>query len=163
MRRESLPPMKEVYQALEDAAVDLYGFGVVCQGGSPIAADPEVLDTLLLGLENVWFNEDSKGVLSHLDFREDFFRVLWEKSYGKRPSVRIGSDVPLGHEEMAFYQLPQLTRAALYLRTKKKFTYPTISRVLGVPEPLLESEVEKAREFLLGRRVKELEWAEEDF
>lgn len=163
MKGESLPPMKEVYEALEEAALDLYGFAIVCQGGAVWAAEPEILDALLLGLENVWFNENENGRLSHKDFREDFFRVVWEKSQGKRPNARVGSEVPLGHEEMAFYQLPQLARAALFLRTKKKFQYDTLSRVLGVAEPVVEEEVEKAREFLLGRRVKSLEWSEEDF
>lgn len=163
MKRETLPPMKEVYQALEGAALDLYGFAMVCQGGAAWAAEPELLDTLLLGLENIWFTENSKGELGHHDFREDFFRVLWEKSRGQRPSARVGTDVPLGHDEMAFYQLPQLARAALYLRTKKKLPYSTLARVLGVAEPLVEAEVEKAREFLLGRRVRSFEWGEEDF
>lgn len=163
MKREILPPMREVYRALEEAALDLYGFAMVCQGGAAWAAEPEILDTLLLGLENVWFNENMKGELSHLDFREDFFRVVWEKSQGKRPAVRIGTEVPLGHDEMPFYQLPQLARAALYLRTKKKFPYSTLSRIFGVAEPMVEEEVEKGREFLLGRRVRSLDWSEEEF
>lgn len=155
--------MRDIYRALEEAALDLYGFGVVCQGGATWAAEPEILDTLLLGLENIWFNENSKGVLSHLDFREDFFRVLWEKSKGKKPAVKIGTDVPLGHEEMEFYRLPQLARAALFLRTRKRLAYDTVARVLGAGEPQVREEVEKAREHLLGRRVKALNWSEEDF
>jgi len=163
MKQETLPPIKEVYGALEAAAVDLYGFGMVCSGGAAWAAEPEVLETLLLGLENVWFTEDDKGVMSHTGFREDFFKVLWDKCNGKKNTIRIGTEVPLGHEEMPFYQLPQFARAALYLRTKKRFDYATVSMVLSAPEPLVRQEVETAREFLLGRRVRSLEWSEEDF
>lgn len=163
MRQESLPPLKETYEALESAALDLYGFAMACHGGAAISAEPQVLETLLLGLENFWFTEGDSGKLTHREFREDFFRMLWEKSSGKRNNARIGSELPLGHEEMAFYQLPQLARAALYLRTKKKFSYAAVGMVLGVAEAKVQDEVEKAREFLLGRRVMSLEWSEEDF
>jgi len=163
MRPESLPPLKETYEALEAAAIDLYGFALTCHGGAAITAEPQILEVLLLGLENFWFTEGDSGTLTHQEFREDFFRTVWEKSAGHRTQARIGSELPLGHEEMAFYQLPQLARAALYLRTKKKFTYPAVAMVLGVPELKVQDEVEKAREYLLGRRVKSLEWSEEDF
>lgn len=160
MRQETLPPMKEVYQALENAALDLYGFSMVCHGGAAWAAEPEVLETLLLGLENVWITENEQGRLSHLDFQEDLFRLLWERSQGKKSAIRIGTDVPMGHEEMAFYQLPQLARAALYLRTRKRFAYAALARIFAVAEAVVQEEVEKAREFLLGRRVRSLEWEE---
>jgi hypothetical protein len=155
--------MKETYEALESAAIDLYGFGMVCNGASAVAAEPEILDVMLLGLENAWFTEGDSGRLTHTEFREEFFRILWERSRGRRTPVRIGTDVPLGHEEMAFYQLPQLARAALYLRSKKRFPYPSIAMILGTPESRLQEEIERAREFLLGRRVSSPEWSEEDF
>jgi hypothetical protein len=163
MKQEALPAMKEIYGALEAAALDLYGLALVCQGGSPLAAEPEVLATLFLGLENSWFVEDSAGKLSHQEFREEFFRALWEKSQAIGPSVRIGTDVPLGHEEMGFYQLSRLARAAVYLRTKRQFSYASLSLILGTAEPRIREEVERAREFLLGHRVKPLDWSEEDF
>jgi hypothetical protein len=156
--------MKEVYEALETAALDLYGFALVCHGGAPWAAEPEILETLFLGLENAWFGENDAGKLAHGEFREEFFRALWEKSKGQgKNALRIGTDVPLGHEDMAFYQLSQLARAAIYLRTKKQFSYSSMSLVLGVDEPLVREEVERAREFLLGRRVRPFDWSEEDF
>ena len=42
-------------------------------------------------------------------------------------------------------------------------SYASISLILGVPEGLARSEVERSREFLLGRRVKDVEWSEETF
>ena len=160
MKRES--PIREVYNALELASLDLYGFAVVCQGGGAWSADPIVLDTLLLGLENHWFS-DFEGNYSHEEYREDFFRLLWKKSKGNMPIPKIGSDVPMGHEEMRFYQLPQFSRALLYLRTKKTFSYASLSLIFEVPAPILEEEVEKSREFLLGKRIKLPDWTEEDF
>ena len=35
--------------------------------------------------------------------------------------------------------------------------------VVGIPEGVVRSEVEKAREFLLGRRVRAIEWSEDNF
>jgi hypothetical protein len=168
MKQASLPPIKTVYRALENAAVDLYGFAVVCHGGANWLAEPDLLDSLLLGLENVWFIEGEDGQLSHEEFREEIFKALWhrcqEREPGRpRPVVRVGTDVPMGHEEMAFYHLPQLPRAALYLRTKKRFSYSSIALVLSCPEVVVRSEVEKAREFLLGRRVKAVDWSEDNF
>jgi hypothetical protein len=163
MKRESLPAVKSVYQALETAAVDLYGFAVACHGGATWMADPGLLDVLLLGLENFWFVDDDSGQLSHAEFREEFFKAVWEKSRAKDAPVKIGTDVPLGHEEMAFYQLTQTARAALYLRTKKRMSYASIALVLGLSEGLARSEVERSREFLLGRRVRAMEWSEDDF
>lgn len=163
MQRESLPSVKSVYMALEDAAVDVYGFAVACHGGAPWMAEPDLLDTLLLGLENFWFTDEENGRLSHREFREELFKALWERCRSKQTPVKIGTDVPMGHEEMPFYKLPQLARAALFLRTKKRMSYVSIALILGVPEGLVRTEVERAREFLLGRRVKPLEWSEEDF
>jgi hypothetical protein len=165
MKQESLPALKTIYQALEDAALDVYGFAVACQDGAPWAAEPAILDALLLGLENFWFTDDERGRPSHREFREELFKSVWERcrEQGKPAAVRIGTDVPLGHDEMAFYRLPQAARAALFLRTKKRFPYATIALVLGIPEGVVRTEVEKAREFLLGRRLKPLEWSEEDF
>ncbi len=163
MRQESLPPIKDVYDALEFAAVDLYGFSLVCHGGGGHFAEPAVLDTLLLGLENTWFTEEASGRLSHPEFREDFFRSLWERCRGARGQVKVGTDVPLGHDEMTFYRLPQLARAALFLRVKKRFSYLSIALVLGTGEGVVREEVEKAREHLLGRRLKDVEWTEDDF
>lgn len=163
MERAHLPSLKSVYQALEDAAVDVYGFAVACHGGVTWAAEPELLDVLLLGLENFWFLEDEGGRFSHHEFREEFFRAFWERCRDKATPVRVGSDVPLGHDEMLFYKLPQVARAALFLRTKKRFSYAAIALVLGMPEALVRGEVERAREFLLGRRVKPMDWSEEDF
>jgi hypothetical protein len=164
MQQASLPPIKTVYRALENAAVDLYGFAVVCQGGAAWAAEPGLYDSLLLGLENFWFTEGHDGQLSHHEFREELFRAIWLKSRDKQhPPVKIGTDVPLGHEEMTFYQLPQSARAALYLRSKKHLSFSSIALILGSPEGVVRAEVEKAREFLLGRRVRAVEWGGEDF
>jgi len=166
MKQESLPPIKSVYHALENAAVDLYGFAVICHGGANWAAEPDLLDALFLGLENTWFTDGDDGHLSHREFREELFRAIWErcKESRDRPTpVRIGTDVPMGHDEMAFYHLPQLPRAALYLRTKKRFSYAAIALVVGSSEGVVRSEVEKAREFLLGRRVRAIEWSEDNF
>lgn len=163
MQQASLPPIKSVYRALEGAAVDLYGFAVVCCGGASWAAEPGLYDSLFLGLESFWFTEGDDGQLSHMEYREELFKAVWEKSRDKATPVKIGTDVPLGHEEMAFYQLPQLARAALYLRTRKRFAFSSIALVLGSPEGVVRAEVEKAREFLLGRRVRTPDWGGEDF
>ena len=163
MKQESLPPIKSVYRALEGAALDLYGFAVVCHGGASWLAEPDLLEVLFLGLENFWFMEETSGELTHKEFRDDFFRVLWEKAKNRSAPVRIGTEVPLGHEEMGFYQLSQPARAALFLRTKKRFSYAAIALTLGQSEAEVRAEVEKAREFLLGRRVKAVEWNEDDF
>jgi hypothetical protein len=164
---ESPPSIKNVYHALEDAGVDIYGFAIACHGGATWLAEPDILDSLLLGLENFWFVDDVSGRLSHKEFREEIFKTVWEKCRANvnAPSarVRIGTDVPLGHDDMAFYQLPQIARATVYLRSKKKFSYPTIALILGIPEAVARTEVEKAREFLLGRRVRPLEYSEDDF
>jgi hypothetical protein len=173
MKQESLPSVKSVYEALEGAAVDAYGFALACHGGAAWLAEPILLDVLLVALENVWFTDDDTGRLSHREFREEFFKSLWDRSRktpaapGARddnaPHVRIGTDVPLGHEEMRFYRLPQLARAALFLRTKKHMSYASIALILGSTEGLVRAEVERAREFLLGRRVKMVDWSEDDF
>lgn len=167
MKPESLPPLKTVYRALENASVDLFGFAVICHGGAPWSAEPDLLDALLLGLESFWFTEGDDGQLSHREFREELFKAVWERSKEggreKPMPARIGTDVPMGHDEMAFYQLPQLPRAALFLRTKKRFSYASIAMVVGIPEGVVRSEVEKAREFLLGRRVRVMEWSEDNF
>jgi len=160
MRSESLPQLKLVYRALEGAAIDLYGFAVVCHGGATWLAEPDLLDALFLGLESFWFTEEESG-LSHAEFREELFRALWERAKGRASPVRVGSEVPLGHEEMAFYQLSQVARAALYLRTRKRFDYASIALVLGLGESEARAEVEQARERLLGRSVRVPEW--EDF
>ena len=162
---EGLPSLKSLYQALEEASVDVYGFAVACHGGATWLAEPAVLDSLLLGLENFWFVDNESGRLSHREFREEIFKTIWEKCRGNpAPArVRIGTDVPLGHDDMAFYQLPQVARAAVFLRSKKRFHYSAIALVLGVTEGVARMEVEKAREFLLGRRLRPLEWSEEDF
>jgi hypothetical protein len=163
MKRDTLPSVKSVYLALEEAAVDCYGFAVALSGGAPWMAEPELLDVLLLGLENFWFVDDDSGRLSHREFREEIFKALWERSRDKATPVKIGTDVPMGHDEMDFYKLPQLARAALFLRTKKRMSYSSIALILGCAEGLARTEVERAREFLLGRRVRPLEWSEEDF
>lgn len=163
MKPESLPPIKSIYHALEEAAVDIYGFAIVCHGGAVAMAEPAVLDVLLLGLENFWFVEREDGVLSHTEFREELFKAVWEKSRDKTIPLRIGTDVPLGHDEMSFYQLPQLARAVMYLRTKRHFGYASIALAVGITEGMARSEIERAREFLLGRRLKAVDWGEEDF
>ena len=163
MKQESLPSVKSIYQSLEQAAVDAFGFAVICQGGASWMAESVVLDSLLLALENFWFVEDDSGRLSHREYREELFKTVWEKAGSKPSSVKIGTDVPLGHEEMSFYQLPLLPRAVLFLRTKKRFSYSSIALVLGITEGMARIEAERAREFLLGRRLKPLEWTEEDF
>jgi len=160
----SRPPIaKDVHTALENAATDLFGFSLVCHGGGGPFAEPAVLDTLLLGLENQWFTEQDNGQLSHAEFREDFFRSLWERCRGAKGKVMVGTDVPLGHDEMVFYQLPQLARAALYLRVRKRFSYLAVALTLGTGEGVVREEIERAREFLLGRRLKNVEWTEDDF
>ncbi len=163
MKHASMPSIKTVYHALENAALDAYGFAVACHGGATWQAEPDILDALLLGLENFWFVDDSAGELSHREYREELFKAIWDKCKDKPATVRIGTDVPLGHDEMAFYQLPQLARAILFLRTKKRFSYSSIALVVGVSEGVARREVECAREFLLGQRLKPLEWSEEDF
>lgn len=156
MKRASLPPLKETYAALEDAGLDLYGFALALHGGNALSAEPLLLDILLLGLENNWFTDWQGGRFSHREFREDFFRALWEKSSaaGRVLPARVGAEVPLGHEEMSYYQLPQLARAALFLRAKKHFSYASLALIFSRREEVLRQEVESAREFLLGRRVK---------
>ena len=163
MKLESLPPIKSVYHALENAAVDVYGFAIACHGGAAWMAEPAVLDALLLGLENFWFVEGEDGQLSHQEFREEIFHAVWEKCQEKATPVRIGTDVPMGHEEMNFYRLPQIARAVIFLRTKRRFTYASIAMILGLTEAMARSEVERAREFLLGRRLRAVEWNEENF
>lgn len=163
MKQDSLPPIKSVYRALEDAAVDIYGFAVICHGGATWSAEPDMLDALLLGLESYWFTDGDDGQLSHREFREEFFRTLWNKCKDKTPTARIGTEVPMGHEEMAFYHLPQFARAVLYLRTKKRFSFSSIALVVGRTEGVVRAEVEKAREFLLGRSVRATEWSEDNF
>jgi hypothetical protein len=163
MRTESLPSIKELYNAIEAAAVDLYGFSVVCSSGIPWVAEPELLDTLMLGLERFWFTENSDGDLSHQEFRVDFFKAFWEKCRGKQVQPQIGIDVQLGHDEMPFNKLPQSTRAALYLRSKKRLSYTSIALVLGLGESIVREEVALGREFLLGRQMRELQWSEDDF
>jgi hypothetical protein len=149
--------------ALEGAALDLYGFAVICHGGAAWTAEPDVLESLLLGLENHWFTEGDNGELSHQEFREELFRTLWEKCKGTRPSARVGTQVPLGHEEMIFFQLPLLTRAVLYLRTKKRMSYPTMAHILSIGEGVVREEVERGREYLLGHRLPRLDGMEEEF
>ena len=124
MREETLPSLRQIHEALESASVDLYGFAVICQGGAVLIAEPVILDCLLLGLENFWFTHDESGRLSHAEFREEFFRHIWMKAKERAASspARVSSELPLGHEAMVFYQLPQMARAALYLRTKKRFS-----------------------------------------
>jgi hypothetical protein len=165
MRTESLPSIKELYRAIENAATDLYGFGVVCQSGITWVAEPDLLDTLLLGLENFWFTENDAGLLSHQEFREEFFKTIWEKGQGKKraPDTIKGADVPLGHQEMSFFHLAQFPRAAIYLRTKKQMPYSSIALILGSSESQVRAEIEKAREYLLGRNLRDFQWSEEDF
>ncbi len=163
MKEVALPNLREIYGALENASLDLYGFAMVLHGGVAWSAEPDLLDVLLLGLENHWFTENEKEQLSHDEFRLEFFRALWQKCLGKTPQGKIGVELPLGHESMAFYKMPQVSRAAIYLRTKKKFSYSWIALIIGVPESLLQEEVERAREFLLGRRVKLPTVVEEEF
>jgi hypothetical protein len=163
MRNESLPSVQEIYHMLENAALDLYGFAVVCHNGATWMAEPDLLDALLLGLENHWFTDTDGSGLNHKEFRLELFQAVWEKCKDKNVPVRVGTDVPLGHEEMAFYQLPQFVRAALFLRTHKRMSYAAIAMALKSSEGLVRDEVERAREFLLGRRLKAVEWTEEDF
>lgn len=163
MKQESLPSIKELYRSLESAGVDLYGFGVVVCNGSLWIAEPDILDTLLLALENSWFTEDKSGDLTHAEFREDIFQLLWRKSKDKKPNVKMGVEVPIGQEEMAFYQLPKLTRAALYLRVKKSFSYSSIAMILETPEGVIREEIEKGREALLGRGLKHFDFSEDEF
>ena len=150
--------MQDVYRAIEAAAVDLYGFSVVCCSGAVWIAEPELLEILILGLEKFWFTEGGNGQLSHLEFREEFYREIWGKLRGRQLKPQVGVDVPLGHEEMLFYRLPQFARAALYLRSKKRMSYASVALILGVSEVVVREEVEKGREFLLGRRLKNIEW-----
>ncbi len=168
-----MPPIKAVYHALETASVDLYGFAVICHGGSATLAEAGILEALLLALENFWFVEDLSGELSHREFREEFFRAVWKKCSAKESqpmpghhpfhsNLRIGSDVPLGHEEMAFYQLPQFARAVIFLRTKKHFNYASIAMIVEASEGVVRSTVEDAREFILGHRLKEIDCYEEN-
>lgn len=162
MRKESLPPLQETMQAMEGAASDLYGFALICFGGVAWVAEPEILDTLFLGLENMWFTMGDNNRISHLEFRDDFFKSIWDRAKGK--SVQANpEDVPLGHEEMNFYKLPQVSRAIIYLRSKKHFSVASVSAILGVEEGVVREEIEQAREFLLGRSVKNLEWLEGEF
>lgn len=165
MKRETLPPLKETYGALENAGLDLYGFAMVLHAGNTATAEAALLDTLLMGLENDWFTETvSQGAgLTHNEFREDFFKDLWHRSRGASIAPRLGTEVPLGHDEMNFYRLPQLVRAALFLRTKKQLPYASLALILGQAEEQLRKEVERAREFLLGRQVRAFTAAEEDF
>jgi hypothetical protein len=164
MKQVALPALQDVYTAMENASIDLYGFAMVCHNGVSFSAEPAILDVMLLGLENHWFTENEKNRLSHEEFRLEFFRSHWVKCMGMNPQGKIGTELPLGHEDMAFYKMPQISRAIIYLRTKKKFSYGWISMILGgLPEGIIEEEVERAREFLLGRRVKVPEWSEEEF
>ncbi|MGZ3693757.1 MAG: hypothetical protein ACXWQO_06125 [Bdellovibrionota bacterium] len=163
MRTENLPSIKELYRAIENAATDLYGFGVICQSGITWVAEPDLLDTLLLGLENFWFTENDSGLLSHDEFREEFFKAVWEKGKGRKHAPEKGADVPIGHQEMSFYHLGQVSRAAIYLRTKKQMPYSSIALILGSNESQVRTEIEKAREYLLGRSLRDFEWSEEEF
>ena len=163
MRAETQINPKELYQAMEKAAEDLFGFGVVLNSGGMTMAEQEILDILFLGLENYWFTRDDAGGLSHKEFREEFFRVFWERNNKELANLRIGIDVPLGHEEMKFYKLPLFSRAVLFLRTKKKFDYPSISLIMSAPVAIVREELEKSREFILGRGLPPIECSEEDF
>ena len=163
MKRESLPEIQDMYRALEAAAQDLFGFAVVCHQGANWLAEPALLDVLLLGMENFWFSE-REGNLSHKEYSEEFFRAIWHRAQGEKKSIQVGSDVPLGHDEMAFYELPQRARSALYLRSKKRFSFEFIASIMEIDRASVEEEVERAREFLLGKRIKPFEFAsEEDF
>ena len=97
----------------------------------------------------------------------------------KKPAAAQATELKEGHEqkEDEMVEIPLiedqfqnmqtgrvwLWDASIAVRTKKKFSYASIALILGSPEALVRAEVEKAREFLLGRRLKAVEWSEEDF
>lgn len=162
MKKEALPPLQETMQAMEAAAADLYGFALVCLGGVAWVAEPEILDTLFLGLENMWFTAGDNNRISHHEFKDDFFKALWDRVKGKNVKTNP-EDIPLGQEEMFFYKLPQVSRAILYLRSQKQFSLTSISAIIGLEIGVVREEMERGREFLLGRSIRAFDLAEEEF
>ena len=150
-----------VTRALEGACADVFSFAVVCTGGMQALADTLLQEILLLSLERGWFTENLQGNYSHEEHRTALFREVWLAANERQAVPAIGIDVPIGHEQMAFYQLPRLARAVLYLRTKRKLSYEMIGSIVGIAAGAARTEVEKSRSILLGRAPKE--FSEEAF
>ena len=157
--KELLPELKDYVRAYEQAAQDLYGFAMICNKGVSWVAEQEILDLFLLASEKHWFTDDHRGQFNHREFRIEFFQGIW--ALAKKPSLSENGVLTPGQKEMSFFRLPLFARAAVFLRTKRKFTYQEIAEILGSSEGAVKQEIEKAREVLLGRGLAPVRFLED--
>jgi hypothetical protein len=151
----SLP---ELNRALIAAGQELYSFAMSLWGLEE-RAKKEVCDILLVALEHNYFVREvnGQGLLSHLEFREEFYTLLY-----KRAVDTLGlAHLPIEASELKFFKLPLQHRAMLYLKSRLNFDNKTLAKILRTDEASLRLEIAVARECLLGRKA--MQWPEEIF
>lgn len=155
---------KELQTAVDRLVADVYGFSVILKSGSEWYAQSELLDVVFLVLENQWFVFDDDETIPWEDFRIEVFQMIWKRfSSTTVPGVSVDDSLPVGTRERSFYKLALADRAAIYLRTKKKFSYDELSAILGLPKKQIIERVEKSREILLARELRAVEFSQEEF
>ena len=146
---------EEVMMAIRKAGQDLAPLSMIsCR--DQLQAETLVLDVILLSLEVGWFCRSVNwgDEFTHMEFREDLFSLLWKK-IGEARSLGLGGARSVyGESEMPFFQLDMRVRAILYLRTKARFSFEQIERILEDESAAnIEIELNQVREELLGRKL----------
>lgn len=157
---------EDLYQALDRAAEDLFSFAMILSGSRQEAAETAVLDTLFFALERMMITRGfaADQSFTHLEYREDLFRNIYTLIRQQGALIQAKSLDPsvLAVESQRFYQLAFQDRAAIFLRTRGKFSEEAIARIMGLSQEVIMAHILKAREFLLGKCLK-LKNFEEEF
>ena len=153
------PPTKEsslLATALVHAVKDLLPFAVVCLRDT-MRAEALTLDLLLLSLENSWISQplSASEEISHSEFREEMFRLVWQKAKEELGKGNSTPNLPYTENAMPFYRLDLEERAALSLRAKGKFEYQSMAYILGMDLIQVEDLVDSARAKILGKDLVE--------
>lgn len=146
--RLMLSEFERLNRILEQLAIDLFGFAQICGIGESFRAEQILLDTISRAVEC--------GDLDQIEFEPLYLRekLLTEAWSFLSANIQPASDLSFER----FYSLPQKTRAAIYLRHRLGFTFIAIGRVLSLSELQVRNLVLVAREQIVGRPLRKIDW-----
>lgn len=142
------PEFERLNRFIEQIANDVFGFVVICGVTESFRAEQICLDVISEASRVEDFQNEEMQVSP---LRE---RILNRAFQIARKSIHPGS---IGEHER-FFVLPQLERATIYLRHRIGLSFVAISRILEISEGEVRNATHSAREHLLCRPMRKLDW-----
>ena len=148
---------EEAVTAICRAGAEIMPLAVICCRDQ-LRAEAISLDVLLVSLETGWFCHSINwgDEFTHMEFREDIFTLMWKRICNEKiQGLSGGLTENYGESEMRYYQLDMRIRVMLYLRTKIRFTFEQIARIMDEDSSeKIEVEMNQVRSELLGRDLE---------